>query len=120
MHHVERGPGHALRKPQDAAEAQVLRELVVDLREILESDASLADELGVHVHDDIVVFCMDDTEPAFLRQHLERLPNVTEIDHAAAARGQDVGGEDLERRVARPGSPPRAGPRTRAAARSAA
>ena len=71
----------------------------MDLREILESHAPLADELGVHVHDDIVVFCMDDTEPAFLRQHLERLPNVTEIDHAAAARGQDVGGEDLERRV---------------------
>ena len=100
MHHVERGAGHALREPQDAAEAQVLRELVVDLGEMLEAHAPLADELGVHVHDDVVVFCMDDAEPAFLRQHLERLPDVAEIDHAAAARRQDVGGEDLERRIA--------------------
>ena len=43
---------------------------------------------------------MDDAKPALLRQHLERLPDVAEIDHAAAARRQDVGGEYLQRRIA--------------------
>ena len=40
------------------------------------------------------------TEPAFLGQNLERLPDIAEIDHAAAARRQDVGGENLQCRVA--------------------
>ena len=100
VHHVERGAGHAFGEPQDAAEAQVLRELIVHLGEVLEADASFADQLGVHVHDDVVVLGVDDAEPAVLRQHLERLPDVAEIDHAAGARRQDVGGEDLERRIA--------------------
>src|ERR671935_1265384 len=60
----------------------------------------LADELGVHVHDDVVVFCMNDAESALLRQYLECLPDIAEIDHAAAARRKDIGGEYLERRVA--------------------
>src|SRR5258705_2945334 len=60
----------------------------------------VADELGVHVHDDVVVFCMNDAKPALLRQHLERLPDIAEVDHAAAARGKNIGGEYLERRVA--------------------
>ena len=100
VHHVERGAGHVLGEPQDAAEAQVLGQLIVHLGEVLEADAALADQLGVHVHDDVVVFGMDDAEPALLGQHLERLPDVAEIDHAAGARRQDVGGEDLERRIA--------------------
>src|SRR5262245_20267674 len=60
----------------------------------------LADELGVHVHDDVVVFCMNDAESALLRQHLESLPDIAEVDHTPAARREDIGGEDLERRVA--------------------
>src|SRR3989442_14327874 len=60
----------------------------------------LADELGVHVHDDVVVFRMNDAESALLRQDLERLPDIAEVDHAAAARRKDIGGEYLERRVA--------------------
>ena len=86
MHHVERGAGHALGKPQHAAEAQILRQLVVHFGQILEADPALADELGIHVHDDVVVLGVDDAEPALLGQHLERLPDVAEIDHAAGAR----------------------------------
>src|SRR5258708_34951310 len=67
---------------------------------MLVADPPLADELGVHVHDDVVVFCMNDAESALLRQHLERLPDIAEVDHAAAARGKNIGGEYLERRVA--------------------
>ena len=100
VHHIEGRAGDALGEPQDAAEAQILREAIVDLGEILEADPALADQLGVHVHDDVVVLGMDDAEPARLRQHLERLPDVAEIDHAPGARGQDVGGEYLQRRIA--------------------
>ena len=55
------------------------------LGEIVEAHAVLADELGVHVHDDVVVFRMDDAKAALFRQHLECLPDITKIDHAAAA-----------------------------------
>src|SRR5262249_9568013 len=60
----------------------------------------LTDQLGVHVHDDIVIFCMNDAESTLLREHLKRLPDIAEVDHAAAARRKNVGGEYLERRVA--------------------
>src|SRR5262249_51277009 len=43
---------------------------------------------------------MNDPESALLRQHLERLPDIAEVNHAAAARRKDIGGEYLERRVA--------------------
>src|SRR5262249_22296700 len=68
---------------------------------MLVAHSALADELGVHMHDDVVVFGMNDAESALLRQDLERLPNIAEVDHAAAARGKNIGGEYLERRVAR-------------------
>ena len=100
VHHVERGAGHALGEPQNAAEAEVLRQPIMDLGEILEADPAFADQLGVHVHDDVVVLGVDDAEAALLRQHLERFPDVAEVDHAAGAGRQDVGGEDLQRRVA--------------------
>jgi hypothetical protein len=100
VHHIERGAWHAFSKPQDAAEAQVLRQLVVDFGKVLEANSSFADELGVHVHDDVVVFGVDDAEPALLRQDLERFPDIAEINHAAGARWQDVRGEYLERWVA--------------------
>src|SRR5215472_8685204 len=65
---------------------------------MLVAHAPLADELGVHVHD--VVFRVNDAESTLLREHLERLPDIAEVDHAAAARRKDIGGEYLERRVA--------------------
>src|SRR5215510_8905725 len=68
---------------------------------MLVAHSALADELGVHMHDDVVVFGMNDAESALLRQDLERLPDIAEVDHAAAARGKNIGGEYLERRVAR-------------------
>ena len=100
VHHVERGAGHALGQPQHAPEAQVLRQRVVHLGQVLEADAALADQLGVHVHDDVVVLGVDDAEPALLGEHLEHLPDVAEVDHAPGAVRPDVGGEDLDRRVA--------------------
>jgi hypothetical protein len=72
----------------------------VDLREIFEADAALADKLGVHVHDDVVLFGVDDAEAALFRQHLEGLPDIAEIDHAAAARRQNICREYLECRIA--------------------
>src|SRR5215471_17331897 len=60
----------------------------------------LADELSVHVHYNVIVFCMNDAETALLREHLERLPDIAEVDHAAAARRKNIGGEYLECRIA--------------------
>ncbi len=99
VHHVERRAGHAFGETQDAPEAQVLGQAIVDLGEILEADPALADQLGVHVHDDVVVLGVDDAEAARLRQHLKGLPDIAEVDHSAGARRQDVGGENLERRI---------------------
>ncbi len=42
---------------------------------------------------------MDRGDPPGLGQNLQHLPDVAEIDHAALARGGDVGGEDLDARV---------------------
>jgi len=42
---------------------------------------------------------VDRRDPAGLRQNLEHLPDVAEIDHAATARGGDVGREHLDRGV---------------------
>jgi hypothetical protein len=67
---------------------------------MLEADAAFADELGIHVHDDVVVLGVDDAESALSRQDLERLPDVAEVDHAPGARGQDVGCEDFQRGIA--------------------
>src|SRR5262249_17069144 len=72
----------------------------MDFGEMLVAHPPLTDELGVHVHDDVVVFCMNDAESALLRDYRERLPDIAEVNHAAAARGKDIGGEYLERRVA--------------------
>ena len=63
-----------------------------------ECDAPFPDEFGVHVHDDVVVLA-DHAEPAFFGQHLKRFPDIAEIDHAAAARGKNIGGEYLEGRI---------------------
>ena len=100
VHHVERGTGHALGQPQHAAEAQILRQRVVHLGQVLEADAPLADQLGVHVHDDVVVLGVDDAETAFGGKDLEHLPDVAEVDHPPGAVRPDVGGEDLDGGVA--------------------
>ncbi len=67
---------------------------------MLEADPAFADQLRVHVHDDVVVLGMDNAESARLRQHLECLPDIAEVDHAPGARGQDVSGEYLQCRIA--------------------
>ena len=100
VHHVERGAGHVFREPQDAAEAQVLGKRVVRFRQMLEANPALADQLVVHVHDDVVVLGVNDAEAALAGEHLEGLPDVTEIDHPPGPAGQYVGREDLEGRVA--------------------
>ena len=73
----------------------------MNLGHVLEAGAVLAHELGVHVHHDVVVLGVDDAEAAVTGEHLEHLVDVAEIDHAAFARGRDVGGEDFHRRIAR-------------------
>ena len=100
VHHIEGGTGDAFGKPQDAAKTQVLREAIVDIGEMLEADPAFPNQLGIHMHDDVVVIRVDNAEPARLRQHLERLPDIAEIDHAPGTRGENVGGEDLQRRIA--------------------
>jgi hypothetical protein len=72
----------------------------VHLGQVLEAGPALADQLGVHVHDDVVVLGVDDAEPALLGQHLERLPDVAEVDHPPSAVRPDVGGEDLDGGIA--------------------
>src|SRR6516162_7299218 len=72
-----------------------------DFSQILKANAALTNQLGVHMHDDVIVFRVDDAKPSFLRKNLECLPDITKIDHTAAARRQDIGGEYLQRRVTR-------------------
>src|SRR5215469_6650832 len=68
---------------------------------MFKTNATLTNQLRVHMHDDVIVFRMDDAKAAFFRQNLKRLPDVTKINHAAAARRQDIGREYLQRRVTR-------------------
>ena len=49
------------------------------------------------MHDDVVVLGVDRGDAAGVRQHLQHLPDVAEINHAALARGGDVGREHLDR-----------------------
>ena len=85
MHHVESCSGRAFRQPDDATEAEVLGQLVVDLCHVLETDPSLPDQLRVHVHDDVVVLGVDDAEAAMLGEHLEHLPDIAKVEHANVA-----------------------------------
>ena len=64
MHHVERRALDVFGEPDNPVERQVLAQRIVDLRHVLEADAVLADQLFVHVHDDVVVFGVDRGEPA--------------------------------------------------------
>ncbi len=71
----------------------------MDLGHVLKAGPVLAEELLVHVHHDVVVFGVDRGDAAGLRQDLQHLPDIAEIDHAALAAGRDVGGEHLDRGV---------------------
>ena len=63
---------------------------------VLEAGPVFAEQLLVHVHDEIVVFGVDSGDAAGLRQYLQHLPDVAEIDHSALAAWGNVGREDLD------------------------
>jgi hypothetical protein len=56
----------------------------------------LADQLLVHVHDDVVVLGVDRGKTARLRENFQRLPYIAELDHSALIDRPDVGREDLD------------------------
>src|SRR3981189_2592754 len=68
MHHIERCPRYAFCQPDDTAERQVFRQRVVDLSKIFKTYPALADELAVHMHDDVVVLGLNNTETAMSRK----------------------------------------------------
>src|ERR1019366_9795801 len=88
------------RQPDHAAERNIFRQRIVYLGHVLEPGPIFADQLRVHVHNDVVVCGVDDTKTLLRRQDPEDLPDVAEIDHAAFAARGDVGGEYLDGRVA--------------------
>ena len=52
------------------------------------------------MHDDVVILSVDDAKTALLREDLKCFPDIAEIDHAAGARRQNVGGKYLQGRIA--------------------
>ena len=96
MYHVERRPFDILRKPDHPVEGQVFRQGVVHLGHVLEADAVLADQLLVHVHDDVVVFGVDRRDAALLRDDLQHLPDIAELHHPPLAVRANIGGEHLD------------------------
>ena len=66
------------------------------LGHVLEAGPVFADQLFVHVHDEVVVFGVDRGDAAGLREDLQHLPDVAEIDHPALAARGNVGREDLD------------------------
>src|SRR5262249_31266294 len=75
------------------------RQGVVHLCQVLKAGAVLAGQFLVHVHDDVVVLGVDRGDAASLCQDLQHLPDVAEIDHAAAPAGRNVGRKHLDRGV---------------------
>ncbi len=67
------------------------------LSHVLKVGPLLAEQLFVHVHDEIVVLGVDRSDAAGLSQNLEHFPDVAKIDHAALAAGCNVGRKDLDR-----------------------
>jgi len=86
-------------EPITRFEREILGKRVVHLGHVLEAGAVLAEELLVHMHDDVVVLGVDRGDAAGLGQDLQHLPDVAEIDHAALAARGDVGREHLDRGV---------------------
>ncbi len=101
MHHVHRRTLDAFGETDDPVERQILRQRGMRRGQILEAGAVLARQLLVHVHDKIVVLGMDAGQPAGLGDRLNHLPDVAERHHARHARRGDVGGEHLDRGIAR-------------------
>ena len=70
------------------------------LRHILKPCAIFAEDLGVHMHDNVIVFSVNHAKPAFVRQHLKHFPDIAEIHHAALAGRRDIRREDFRGGVA--------------------
>src|ERR1700761_1777903 len=100
VEHVQGRAGDFFGQADDAAEGDVLGQSVVDLGHVFEAGAAFPDQLAIHVHDDVVVFRVDDAQTLVCGQDLEDFPDVAKIHHAGLAVGRDVGGEDFHRGVA--------------------
>ena len=100
MHHVKRGAGHMFRETHDAAEGKVFRKRIVHLSHIHKPGTVFAEEFGIHMHDNVIVFGMDHAKPTLGGKHLKHFPDIAEIHHAALAGRGDVGGEDFRGGVA--------------------
>jgi hypothetical protein len=72
----------------------------VHLGHVLETDPVLADQLFVHMHDDVVVLGVDRGDPAGRAEDLQDFPDVAKLHHPAEPVGPDIGGEHLDRGVA--------------------
>ena len=83
-----------------ATEGKVFRKRIVYLRHILEPCAILAEDLGVHMHDNVIIFGVNHAKPTLARQHLKHFPDIAEIHHAALAGRRDIRREDFRGGVA--------------------
>jgi len=101
VHHVECCTLDILGQPDYPIEREVLRQSVVHLSHILKTDAVLANQLLVHVHDDVVVLGVNCGDAALGREDLQYLPDIAKLHHPALPVGPDVGGEHLHRGMAR-------------------
>ena len=71
------------------------------LGHVLEADPVLADQLLVHVHDDVVVLGVNGGDAPLGREDLQYLPDVAKLHHPPQTIGPDVGGEHFDRGVTR-------------------
>ena len=100
MHHIKRRPRHMFCQAHDAAEGKVFRKRIMHLRHILKPCAIFAEDLGVHMHDNVIIFGVDHAKPALGREHLKHFPDIAEIHHAALAGRRDISREDFRGGVA--------------------
>ena len=84
----------------DTTEGKIFRKRIMHLRHILKPCAVFAEDLGVHMHDNVIVFSVNHAKPAFARQHLKHFPDIAEIHHAALAGRRDIRREDFRGGVA--------------------
>ena len=101
VHHVD-GGFHLFGQADDPAKREILGERVMDFRHVFEAGAAFAEQLFIHVHDDVVILGVDDPESALTREHAEHFPDIAKADHPALAARGDVGGENLHRGIAGP------------------
>ena len=67
MHHIKRRPRHMFCQAHDATEGKVFRKCIMYLRHILKPCAVFAEDLGVHMHDNVIVFGVNHAKPALAR-----------------------------------------------------